>query len=158
MRNSCWALARSAPHWFYALAAAFTQVPTPTTPDDCVNIADVAAVATRDGGRRCAQDAAVFGRWREPLDLRIHRVVAEYLGAKWLAACFNSGRSERRIFSLFRPGDGVPTSLRGLHAWLAHFGPGSRNSMYRRRPLRGLALRRRGDHQFGPGTVPSLPP
>jgi hypothetical protein len=51
----------------------------------------------------------------------IHRVIAEYLGAKWIAACFEAGVSERRIFSLFLQGDGVPTSLRGLHAWTAHF-------------------------------------
>ncbi|WP_333568537.1 NACHT domain-containing protein [Sphingorhabdus sp.] len=50
-----------------------------------------------------------------------HRVIAEYLGAKWLAACFESGISERRIFGLFSQGDGAPTSLRGLHAWIAHF-------------------------------------
>ena len=25
------------------------------------------------------------------------------------------------MFGLFRPGDGIPTSLRGLHAWLGHF-------------------------------------
>ena len=51
----------------------------------------------------------------------IHRVVAEYLGARWLAHCASEGCSEGRILGLFRPGDGVPTSLRGLHAWLAHF-------------------------------------
>jgi hypothetical protein len=51
----------------------------------------------------------------------VHRVISEYLGAKWLAACFEAGVSERRIFGLFSQGDGVPTSLRGLHAWLAHF-------------------------------------
>jgi len=51
----------------------------------------------------------------------VHRVIAEYLGAKWLARCFEDEVSEKRIFSLFRQGEGVPTSLRGLHAWLAHF-------------------------------------
>ena len=51
-----------------------------------------------------------------------HRVIAEYLGAKWLAQRIEDGISERRIFALFRHGDGVPTSLRGLHAWMAHFG------------------------------------
>lgn len=51
----------------------------------------------------------------------IHRVVAEYLGAKWLAHCFDAGISERRIFGLFLQGEGVPTSLRGLHAWTGHF-------------------------------------
>ena len=65
----------------------------------------------------------LFSAEGENRSTHVHRVVAEYLGAKWLAACFDSGCSERRIFSLFRPGDGVPTSLRGLHAWLAHFSP-----------------------------------
>ena len=97
--------------------------PYATTPDDCVNIADVARLPLGT----VAEDALktrLFSADGENRSTYIHRVVAEYLGAKWLAACFNSGRSERRIFSLFRPGDGVPTSLRGLHAWLAHFGPG----------------------------------
>ena len=53
--------------------------------------------------------------------MHIHRVVAEYLGAKWLACCVPDRCSERRMFSLFRPGDGVPTSLRGLHAWIGRF-------------------------------------
>ena len=39
----------------------------------------------------------------------------------WLVRCFEDGVSQRRIFGLFRQGEGVPTSLRGLHAWLAHF-------------------------------------
>jgi len=51
----------------------------------------------------------------------LHRVLAEYLGGKWLAACFRSGVSARRIFGLFGEGAGIPTSLRGLHAWIAHF-------------------------------------
>ena len=51
----------------------------------------------------------------------VHRVIAEFLGAKWLANCFSADVSEKRIFALFRQGEGVPTSLRGLHAWMAHF-------------------------------------
>ena len=51
----------------------------------------------------------------------IHRAIAEYLGARWLTRCFEEGISKRRIFSLFRQGDGIPTSLRGFHAWMAHF-------------------------------------
>lgn len=51
----------------------------------------------------------------------LHRVLAEYLGAKWLAACFASGVSARRILGLFGEGAGIPTSLRGFHAWIAHF-------------------------------------
>ena len=47
--------------------------------------------------------------------------IAEYLGARWLAHCFEAGISEKRLLTLFRHGEGVPTSLRGLHAWMAHF-------------------------------------
>lgn len=52
----------------------------------------------------------------------LHRTMAEYLGARWLAARFATA-SRRRIFSLLHFRDGVPASLRGLHAWLAHFNP-----------------------------------
>ena len=94
--------------------------PYASTPDDCVNVADVAQLPFG----AAAEDALrtrLFQAGDERRFTHIHRVVAEYLGARWLAACFDAGGSARRIFSLFRPGDGVPTSLRGLHAWLAHF-------------------------------------
>ena len=93
------------------------------TPDDCVSIADIAPLPFGEA----AEDALrtrLFQAEGERRFTHIHRVVAEYLGAKWLARCFESGRSERRIFSLFRSGDGVPTSLRGLHAWMGHFNAG----------------------------------
>lgn len=51
----------------------------------------------------------------------IHRVVAEYLAARWLAAVVDGGASKRRVLSLLSLGGGVPTSLRGVNAWLAHF-------------------------------------
>ena len=93
------------------------------TPEDCVNVADVARLPFGEA----AEDALrtrLFPADGENRSTHIHRVVAEYLGAKWLVRCFDAGRSERRIFSLFRPGDGVPTSLRGIHAWMAHFNAG----------------------------------
>ena len=96
--------------------------PYDDTPDDCVHIADVAALPFGAAAEDVLR-TRLFSADGENRSTHIHRVVAEYLGAKWLAACFDSGRSERRIFGLFRPGDGVPTSLRGLHAWLAHFSP-----------------------------------
>ena len=94
--------------------------PYRNTPDDCVHVADVSPLPFAefaDGALRTRLFQAEGERRFTP----IHRVLAEYLGAKWLARCFEAGRSERRIFSLFRTGDGVPTSLRGLHAWMAHF-------------------------------------
>lgn len=49
----------------------------------------------------------------------IHRVVAEYLGARWLSQQAKSSRSQRRLLAQFHVGGSVPASLRGLHAWLA---------------------------------------
>lgn len=48
----------------------------------------------------------------------VHRTLAEYLAAVWLAKQIKNGLPIRRIKTLFS-NDGVPTSeLRGLHAWL----------------------------------------
>ena len=94
--------------------------PYAATPDDCVNVVDIAQLPFG----AAAEDALrtrLFQADDERQFTHVHRVIAEYLGARWLAACFDAGCSARRIFGLFRPGDGVPTSLRGLHAWLAHF-------------------------------------
>ncbi len=90
------------------------------TPEGFVHVADVAKLpfgqAASDALKTRLFQAEGEGRFAH-----VHRVVAEYLGAKWLARCFDAGLSERRIFDLFRQGEGVPTSLRGLHAWTGHF-------------------------------------
>lgn len=94
--------------------------PAGKIPDGCVHVGSIAALPHAE-----AIDAALHTRLFEAEGGQrfhlLHRVVAEYLGAKWLARCFQSGVSARRLFSLFGQGHGVPTSLRGLHAWLAHF-------------------------------------
>ena len=90
------------------------------TPENHVNLSDI--VTLPSGGE--AGDALrtrMFQATGEHRFTHIHRVVAEYLGAKYLVHCFESGLSKRRIFALFDHGNGVPTSLRGLHAWMAHF-------------------------------------
>ena len=90
------------------------------TPDGFLNIADIKRLPLGE----IAEDALrtrLFQSEGENRFTHIHRVIAEYLGAKWLAECFDNSVSARRIFSLFRQGEGVPTSLRGLHAWMAHF-------------------------------------
>ncbi|MDP9412507.1 MAG: ATP-binding protein [Pseudomonadota bacterium] len=53
----------------------------------------------------------------------IHRVIAEYLGARWLARQVDSPRKQRRLLAQLQGSGGVPASLRGLHAWLAYHGP-----------------------------------
>lgn len=52
----------------------------------------------------------------------LHRTIAEFLGARWLAALATPATA-RRIMALLTYNGGVPASLRGLHAWLAHFSP-----------------------------------
>ena len=94
--------------------------PYAETPERFLNIADVATL--RFG--KTANDAVKIRLFKSEGESRfthIHRVVAEYLGAKWLVRCFEDGVSQKRIFGLFRQREGVPTSLRGLHAWIAHF-------------------------------------
>jgi hypothetical protein len=49
----------------------------------------------------------------------VHRVLAEYLGARWLADRARTARVQKRLLAQFQLGDSVPASLRGLHAWLA---------------------------------------
>ena len=53
----------------------------------------------------------------------IHRVVAEFLGARWLARQASTPRARRRLLAQFHGSGGVPASLRGLHAWLAYHSP-----------------------------------
>jgi hypothetical protein len=53
----------------------------------------------------------------------IHRVVAEFLGARWLAQQCVTPRLQRRLLAVFQGHGPVPASLRGLHAWLAHHAP-----------------------------------
>jgi hypothetical protein len=53
----------------------------------------------------------------------VHRVIAEYLAARWLARCAADGGSPRRLLGMLRQNGMVPTSLRGINAWLAGFSP-----------------------------------
>jgi hypothetical protein len=48
-----------------------------------------------------------------------HRRIGEYLGARWLAARADTRGKRKRLLALFHATGAVPTSLRGLHAWLA---------------------------------------
>jgi hypothetical protein len=50
----------------------------------------------------------------------IHRVIAEFLAARWLAARATSPRAQRRLLAQFHGSGAVPASLRGVHAWLAY--------------------------------------
>ena len=94
--------------------------PYAETPAELVNITDVARLPFGQSGNDALR-IRLFQAEGESRFTHIHRVIAEFLGAMWIAKCFDAGISERRIFTLFRHGEGVPTSLRGLHAWVARF-------------------------------------
>ena len=89
-------------------------------PVDSFNITDLSGLPL---GNLCvdAVQTRLFRAEGKSRFTHIHRAVAEYLGARWLAHCFDGGVSEKHIFSLFHRGEGVPTSLRGLNAWVTHF-------------------------------------
>jgi hypothetical protein len=53
----------------------------------------------------------------------IHRVIAEFLGARWLAQQVKTTRARRRLLAQLHGTGAVPASLRGLHAWLAFHSP-----------------------------------
>ncbi len=68
--------------------------------------------------------SSMLFRRREGVDriAPFHRALAEYLGARWLARQIPNSSAKRLLALLLFQG-GVPASLRGLHAWLAHFSP-----------------------------------
>lgn len=71
----------------------------------------------------------------------VHRTIAEYLGAHYLASRIDSGLPASRVLALMRGNDaGVVPEMRGLHAWLAATAPGElRRELIERDPL-GVVL------------------
>lgn len=60
----------------------------------------------------------------------VHRQIAEFLGARHLAALIEDGLPSRRVLALMTGGDGtVVTALRGLSAWLAAHSPQVRSEL-----------------------------
>ncbi|MCU0756541.1 MAG: hypothetical protein MUE46_15705 [Xanthomonadales bacterium] len=51
----------------------------------------------------------------------VHRTIAEYLAGRWIAQI--QDLSESRLFGLLHANGGVPSAIRGLHAWLGCFSP-----------------------------------
>ena len=91
------------------------------TPEGYLNASDIAALpfgeATNDALR-----VRLFQSEGENRFTHVHRVIAEYLGAKVARPLLSKLASPKKeSIALFRQGEGVPTSLRGLHAWLARF-------------------------------------
>jgi len=69
---------------------------------------------------RSVLGSRLFGTAGAPNRLNYwHRSIGEFLGARWLARQASSSMKRKRLLALFHSHDVVPSSLRGLHAWLA---------------------------------------
>jgi len=90
------------------------------SPDECLHINDVSKL--KFGEPSChAIKTRLFHEDGENRFTHIHKSFGEYLGAKWLAHCVHKGASQHRVLGMLQHDNIVPTSLRGLHAWIAHF-------------------------------------
>ena len=70
----------------------------------------------------------------------VHRHIAEFLGARYLAGIVEAGLPLGRVLALLTGADGgVVTPLRGLSAWLAAYCPRSRGELIERDPV-GVGL------------------
>ena len=98
------------------------DAPGAETPPGWANVTDIAGLSLAGA----AAEALATRLFRPGAGGRftfLHRALAEYLGARWLARCMDNGLSAARILGLFEAGGGVPTALRGMHAWLARLAP-----------------------------------
>jgi hypothetical protein len=91
-------------------------------PTSFVHVADIVKLVDAPLSEE-ALETRLFRSEGEGLFVPLHRVIAEYWAAYWLARRLQNGLSERRLFQALEFGGGVPSSLRGLHAWLGHFCP-----------------------------------
>lgn len=109
-------------HLLLSGSTGLTDRPREQVPDGYIhlselnNIADAPAISA-------AMKTRLFQSPDENLYIPFHRVIAEYLGARWLSRRMSNGLSERRVFQALTFAGGVPTAFRGIHAWLAHFNP-----------------------------------
>lgn len=97
---------------------AISRAPSGSEAESDVHIGDVAALP---GG---ADIDMVLGSrlFRGSSDGRffpLHRTVAEFLGARWLARQADTRRKRKRLIAMLQRDGLVPASLRGIHAWLA---------------------------------------
>ena len=85
-------------------------------------------------------DTRLFKAPSEGLSTPVHRQVAEFLAARFLAECICNGLPTRRILALITGHDGaIVSEFRGLSAWLAALSHPSRAELIERDPL-GVAL------------------
>ena len=120
-------------HLLLSGSSGVADLPTEETPDGYVALGDFVDLV---GGtsREAALRTRLFRSSQENLFEPYHRVIAEFLGANWLSKQIGKGLSERRVHQAMTFAGGVPTALRGLHAWLGLFTPALRDECIRTDP------------------------
>ena len=89
---------------------------------------------------RHALGTNLFGTPSEGRAAPVHRQIAEFIGARYLAGLIDKGLPVGRVLALMTGHDGVPVSeLRGLSAWLAAHSKPSRAEVISSDPL-GIVL------------------
>lgn len=100
-------------------AEAISLDPSATDAPNILKVADLQAlpgsthIRSLIGSRLFSAVPGAHGRYKP-----IHRSVAEFLGARWLAGLAKDEQVRSRVLAMMTIDSGVPASLRGLHAWL----------------------------------------
>ena len=108
-------------------------------PDDDYPALDSSSDGYPDG-LRPALSTMLFEGVSDNRSAPVHRHIAEFLGARYLAQIIGDGLPARRVIALMTGGDGtVVTELRGLSAWLAAHCQEARTDLIQRDPI-GVGL------------------
>lgn len=112
---------------------AITRSATPFSSEEEVPIAEIASLP---GGAaiEAMLDTRLFKALGSNRFSYWHRRTGEFLGAQWLVKHADTPRKRKRLLSLFHGNGLVPSSLRGLHAWLAR-DPALAKAVIERDPL-----------------------
>ena len=103
---------------------------------DHLELDDVSGDRSERKTLRHALGTKLFESPEEGHEVPVHRQVAEFLAARYLAALIDEGLPVRRVLALMTGGDGgVVSELRGLSAWLAVHSKASRAEIVERDPL-----------------------
>ena len=90
-----------------------------------IALVELSALSGVDKNARAVVSSKLFQNIGTDRVKPVHRVIAEFLAARWLARQADNSRKQRRLLAQFQ-GDGkVPASFRGLHAWIAYHRPTS---------------------------------
>lgn len=98
-----------------------------TEPDNLLLIGEVHDSGTRS--MRGALDSGLFVAQAPGKFVPVHSHIAEYLAARHLARAIGSGAVLDRLLALLTSYGGVPSSLRGVAAWLAALCPDARRRL-----------------------------